>query len=86
VKTVYIAGGFGNYMNIESALKIGLIPKELHGKIVAAGNTAAKGAVAGHSKEFLEKVASYVGKSRHVDLSTSMVFQEHYIESMGFDG
>ena len=86
IKTVYIAGGFGNYMKIDSALKIGLIPREFEGKIVAAGNTAAKGAIACHSGKFLDKVAAYVEKSRHVELSTSMVFQEHYIESMGFDG
>ncbi len=86
IKSFYVAGGFGNYMKIDSALEIGLIPKELDGKIIAAGNTAAKGAIACYSPEFLDKVKSYVGKSRHVDLSTSMAFQEHYIESMGFDG
>lgn len=86
ISKVYIAGGFGNYMDIKSALDIGLIPKELSGKTEAAGNTSAKGAVACHNQEFLDKVADYVEKSRHVELSTSMIFQNHYIESMGFDG
>ena len=86
IKHVYIAGGFGNYMNIESALKIELIPKGLKEKISAVGNTAAKGAVACCDKGFLDKVAEYVAKSEHVELSTSMIFQNHYIESMGFDG
>lgn len=86
IDKVYVAGGFGNYMNLNSALEIGLIPKELADKIVAAGNTAAKGAIACHRKDFLNKVAKYVDKSQHVDLSTSMIFQNNYIESMGFDG
>ena len=86
VAKVYIAGGFGNYMNIESALAIGLIPQELTGKTEAAGNTAARGAIYCHRQEFANKVAACVAKSEHVDLSTSMIFQNHYIESMGFDG
>ncbi len=86
ISKIYIAGGFGNYMNIESALAIGLIPKELRGKTEAAGNTAAQGAIYCHKQEFANKVAAYVAKSNHVDLSTSMIFQNHYIESMGFDG
>jgi uncharacterized 2Fe-2S/4Fe-4S cluster protein (DUF4445 family) len=86
IESVYIAGGFGNYMRIESALNLGLIPKELSGKIIAAGNTASKGAAACHNHDFLDKVASYVDASKHVELSTSMIFQNHYIESMGFDG
>jgi uncharacterized 2Fe-2S/4Fe-4S cluster protein (DUF4445 family) len=86
IAKVYIAGGFGNYMNIESALEIGLIHKELRGKTEAVGNTAARGAIYCHKQEFANKVAVYVAKSKNVDLSTSMIFQNHYIESMGFDG
>ncbi len=86
IKKVYIAGGFGNYMRIESALELGLIPKELKDRIAAAGNTAAKGAVACHNMEFLDKVERYVKSSKHIELATSMIFQNHYIESMGFDG
>ncbi len=32
--SVYLAGGFGNYIKIESAIRIGLMPEELEGKIV----------------------------------------------------
>ncbi len=84
IEKVYIAGGFGNYMNIKSALEIELIPKQLSGKTLAVGNTAAKGAVACHDKKFLEKVSEYVKSAQHVDLSTSIIFQNHYIESIGF--
>ncbi len=86
IENVYIAGGFGNFMRIDSALELGLIPKELKSRITAVGNTAAKGAVACHSSEFLNKVERYVKASEHVELATSMIFQNHYIESMGFDG
>ena len=32
IKKVYLAGGFGNYINIDSALRIGLLPKALKSK------------------------------------------------------
>jgi uncharacterized 2Fe-2S/4Fe-4S cluster protein (DUF4445 family) len=45
VSCIYLAGGFGNYMNPENALKIGLIPKAAKGKIRAIGNAAGAGAI-----------------------------------------
>ena len=32
-KNVYLSGGFGNFISIDSALNIGLLPKELSGRI-----------------------------------------------------
>jgi len=40
IDKVYIAGGFGNYMSIESAAAIGLIPEELKHKCVPADTAA----------------------------------------------
>lgn len=45
IAKVYIAGAFGNNLNIESAIKIGLIPSWWADRIVLAGNTALLGAV-----------------------------------------
>ena len=44
VETVYLAGGFGYYLNPESAIRIGLFPENWHGRIVAVGNSALAGA------------------------------------------
>jgi uncharacterized 2Fe-2S/4Fe-4S cluster protein (DUF4445 family) len=44
IKHFYIAGGFGNYINIENAISIGLLPKVELDKIEYAGNTSIKGA------------------------------------------
>lgn len=44
IEYLYIEGGFGNFMNVESCLKIGMIPKELQGKIISIGNCAGLGA------------------------------------------
>lgn len=44
VKEVLLAGAFGNYLNPHSACSIGLIPRELEGKIKMIGNAAGTGA------------------------------------------
>ena len=41
---VYLAGGFGYYLDVEAALAIGLLPERLRGRIRAVGNTALEGA------------------------------------------
>ena len=45
VTGVWLAGGFGSFLNTESAAKIGLIPKELLPVTEAVGNAAGEGAV-----------------------------------------
>lgn len=43
ISNVFLAGGFGYYLSVDSALEIGLLPAELKGKVLAAGNTSLKG-------------------------------------------
>ena len=44
VQTIYLAGGFGNYMNIENAMAIGLLPRTDRNKFKRFGNGALAGA------------------------------------------
>ncbi len=44
IDSVYIAGAFGNYLNIESAVNIGLLPPLPADKFKFVGNTSVKGA------------------------------------------
>lgn len=44
IDSVYLAGGFGFYINVDSAVEIGLLPKAFASKIVTVGNTSLKGA------------------------------------------
>lgn len=41
---VYLAGGFGYYLDVDAAFKIGLLPEYMHGKVIAVGNTSLAGA------------------------------------------
>lgn len=85
IKTVYLAGGFGNFMDERSALRIGLLPKETEGKIKAIGNAAGTGAImALINDEFKKANESIVSKSEHVELGGNPFFMDKYIDSMYF--
>lgn len=44
ISQVYLAGGFGYYLDVEAAITIGLLPKEMCGNVKAVGNTSLAGA------------------------------------------
>lgn len=85
IKTVFIAGGFGNYMDPESAARIGLIDKQLADKIEFIGNAAGSGAIMAllndGYKEESEKIAKM---GSHVELGGDAYFMEKYVDCMYF--
>jgi uncharacterized 2Fe-2S/4Fe-4S cluster protein (DUF4445 family) len=80
VGQVFIAGGFGNFLNIQNVIRTGLIECE-EDKIVKLGNTALIGA-----KMFLFEDESFVNdilsKTTHVNLEADPSFQDIYIEKI----
>ncbi len=86
IHSVYLAGGFGSYINIESALKIGLIPIELSGKIVSIGNAAGEGAILSLlSDKILKKGDKLKDSIKYIELSSRPDFVEEYVECMMFE-
>ncbi len=86
IDKVYLAGGFGSYISIENAIKIGLIPSELRKrKIESVGNAAGTGAIRGLlSAKELEKTTDIKNKIKYIELSTLKEFVDEYINSMFF--
>lgn len=84
--TIYLAGGFGYKINIEKAAHIGLLPKELIGKVKAIGNGSLAGVV-----EYLldekgkERTKKIIANSKEIALSTDMDFNRMYVENMQFE-
>ena len=80
VDKVFIAGGFGNFLNIENVIRTGLIECEPD-KIVKLGNTALIGA-----KMFLFEDESFyqkiLKKTTHINLEGDPNFQDIYIDKM----
>ena len=83
---IYLAGGFGNYLNKKSAVKIGLLPNIDLDKIIPIGNAAGSGAVLAliNSDEWeaTEKIRS---QAEHIELAHSSEYQENLLESMMFE-
>lgn len=81
-----IAGGFGSYLSIPSAIRIGLIPHELRGKIRVIGNAALSGAAMLLLSKHLQPVAEALAKDANiVMLSANPIFAEAYMEGMLFE-
>jgi uncharacterized 2Fe-2S/4Fe-4S cluster protein (DUF4445 family) len=85
IDRVYLAGGFGSYINIESAVAIGLLPESLLENITAAGNTAGAGAarVLLSFRDF-HHIQDLADQVEYLELSASMSFQEKFVEQMFF--
>jgi uncharacterized 2Fe-2S/4Fe-4S cluster protein (DUF4445 family) len=85
IQKVYLAGGFGAYLNAESALKLGLIPAELRGKIESIGNAAGAGAIeALVSDQALLTAEAISCKIKYVELSACREFNDLFIDSLCF--
>lgn len=86
IDRVFLAGGFGSYMDIVSALNIGLIPGELKGRITSIGNAAGTGAKQYLlSKSCREKAVHIASLASPVELSANSEFQNTFIENMNFN-
>jgi len=85
ISDLFVAGGFGNYLDVKSAFRIGLFPPELEGRTRMAGNTSGIGAVLcllDHRRvKAASKVVSHVD---YIELSSDKRFTDHYIEAMMF--
>ena len=86
IKTLYIAGGFGKHLNVESAVRIGLLPSSLRNKVKVIGNAAFSGAVSAllndNSKQ---KLRDIVGIADAVNLGGNKEFNEKYVDNMFFE-
>jgi uncharacterized 2Fe-2S/4Fe-4S cluster protein (DUF4445 family) len=86
VTELMLAGGFGNYLGISSALRIGIIPPTLPAtKIRYVGNAAALGAQLALVSEAERARADAVAASiEHVSLAAHPDFQDIFVECMNF--
>jgi len=85
VAELMLAGGFGNYVSIQSALRIGLIPPLPVEKIRYVGNAAALGAqlclVSEPERARAERIARSI---EHVSLAAHPQFQDIFVDCMNF--
>ncbi len=82
---IYIAGAFGNFLNIQNAIRIGLLPKMDEKKIKFIGNASLSGAqTLLLSMEARKNIEKMVKKIKYISLATKSEFQNIYINSLTF--
>lgn len=83
VERVYIAGGFGNFLNVERATILGMLPDLPKDKFSFLGNTSVAGAylclLSGDLRKEAEEIAS---KMTYMELSVSRGFMDEYLSAL----
>lgn len=83
IEHVYLAGGFGNYIDMDSAAAIGLIPGELRDKVVPIGNGALTGAkLSLKSSDYMADTSRIYKLIKYVELSSRPDFQDFFVDCM----
>jgi len=83
VKNFYIAGGFGNYINAENAIAIGLIPNIKRERIKFVGNTAIQGAkMVAFNQNFFYKIEEIRKNTTYYDLMGANDYVQEFQKAM----
>ena len=83
IDKVYLAGGFGSFINIENACKIGMLPEELKERIVPVGNAAGAGAgMMAMSAEMRKRSEDIRMNARYVELAAHEDFPDLFAENL----
>ncbi len=85
IQQFYLAGGFGSYLNIASAKRVGLIPPIPDSRIRVIGNAALRGAaLLLLDQGRMEEAHAIVRSAIPVELSTNPDFTEEFVKRMQF--
>ncbi len=86
VETLYLAGGFANYVDIPNAIEIGFLPPVPEDQILKVGNASVIGArdalLSRTMRESAERLPDVI---EHMELETEPDFFEVFVEACQFD-
>lgn len=86
IGALYIAGGFGNYIDRERAARIGLLPRELLTRMKPVGNAAGAGAKRMlMSRAELDRASDIARSMEYLELSARTDFQDLFVDGMCFE-
>ncbi len=85
IEEIMLAGAFGNVLNTDSALKIGIIPHTSNGRVRSIGNAAGQGAEKLLLSEEMRDMADRLSrKVQYIELSSHHDFQNIFADSLFF--
>ena len=85
IDVFYLAGGFGRHLDIDAAMRIGLIPSIPKSRYVQAGNAAIEGAtIALVSERKRQELEEIVRRVEHCRLETHPQFFDFFVDGCQF--
>jgi uncharacterized 2Fe-2S/4Fe-4S cluster protein (DUF4445 family) len=82
LETIYVAGGFGSYLDPAKAIRIGLLPDVPLARIEFVGNTSIAGAkMAALSRAALRKAQEIASHMTYIDLMTHPGYMDAFIQA-----
>lgn len=85
IRTVYLAGAFGNYLNPASACRVGMLPPCLEKRVVPIGNAAGQGAkLCALSRESFLYSQSLAKNTEFLELASLPQFQDCFVDALLF--
>ena len=82
---VYVAGSFGYGLNVENAIRIGLLPPVDPSAVLQVGNTAVEGArLMLVSEDALREAEKIAGATRYIELTAAESFPRHFRRGLRF--
>ncbi|MBE6698320.1 MAG: DUF4445 domain-containing protein [Ruminococcaceae bacterium] len=85
ISRVFLAGGLGYYMNVDSAAAIGLFPAEIKQAVHSVGNAALGGCVQVLANpDLIGALQSTLSQCQTLELSTNAVWNQSFMENMMF--
>ncbi|HWR42092.1 ASKHA domain-containing protein [Sporomusa sp.] len=82
---VCLAGAFGNYVDIDSAINIGMLPGVTSEQVLSVGNAAGTGAVqALLSSDNLQRCFTIANKVNYIELAAQSDFQNRFLANLRF--
>ena len=87
IETLYLAGAFGNYVNVQNARRIGLLETSAT-RVVSAGNTSLRGLkmallCASKREQWIGRIRA---RTEHVPLASDPHFQDTFAECLALSG
>jgi uncharacterized 2Fe-2S/4Fe-4S cluster protein (DUF4445 family) len=85
IKNVFIAGGFGFFINKQNAIAAGIFPGEFLDTISICGNLSLQGALESLGTEgFMSRCRKIISRCRIIDLASDPSFMDEFAENMLF--
>ena len=87
IDMVYLAGGFGHALNLESAITLGILPQEWRHKVQSVGNSSLTGCIRFLTEKPIGNAAApfeFISNSKEINLSAHPRFNDLFMEHMMF--